>query len=66
MVRRVVTRRIEGPVILTSVDLGNGTYDVVEVNSCSVMGPSHNRIETGNGTVAVVGGKRHGKYGKAW
>ena len=60
MVWGVVTRRIEGPAILSVVDLGNSAYNGVEVDSCSVMGPGHGRIETGNGTVAVVGGERHG------
>ena len=65
MVRRVATRRIEGPAILTSVDLGNGTHDVVEMDSGTTMNPGHHRVETGGGTVAVVGGEGHGEYGKA-
>ena len=64
MVRRVATRRIEGPAVLTSVNLGDGAYNIVEMNGCLIMGPGHNRIETGDGTVAVVGSEGHGEYGK--
>ena len=66
MVRRVATRQIQGPAVLTVVDLGDGAYNRVKINHGSVMGPCHRRVEAGNGTVAVVGGKGHGEYGKAW